>query len=133
MDIRDKVRTVVKTRKDLGGFTYSPKSDLVFDVMCQHEGMALFRELVSGNRHFRADRRIYLIAVTCRKDIRVDDTLRRGYEMIAGSSNQPLIGYWKNPAGDSYLDAVAAGFVSDLGVPRSKGRSDNSSDILKIL
>ena len=110
VDIQNKILAVIKTRDDSGGFTYSPKSDLVFDVRRRHECLALFRELVRGNRRFRTDRPVYLIAVTCRKNIEMDDTLRQGYEMISESSNQPLIGYWRSPTGDPYLDAVAARF-----------------------
>ncbi|RNJ77563.1 MAG: hypothetical protein EB828_00665 [Nitrosopumilus sp. D6] len=70
-----------------------------------HEALTLFRELIRGSRDFQADQPIYLIAITCHKSIEVDDVLRTGYETIARSSNQPLIGYWR-PPGRSYLDAV---------------------------
>ena len=90
----------------LRGFTYSPKSDLVFDVESAYETLALFRELVRGNRHFRADLPLYLIAVTDHVGIEVDDTVRAGYEEVAMLSNQPVIGYWVSDVGTPHLDAV---------------------------
>ncbi|RNJ75978.1 MAG: hypothetical protein EB828_03815 [Nitrosopumilus sp. D6] len=103
-----RVCVVVEMWKYLKGFTYSPKSDLVFDVDNLHEALALFRELVRNGKNFLVNHPIYLIAVTCRKNIKVDDTLKDGYEKILKISNQPLIGYWNNSEGSSYLDAVVA-------------------------
>ena len=102
-----RVCTVVEMWKNLKGFTYSPKSDMVFDVENLRDGLALFQELVRNSKNFLANHTIYLIAVTCRKNTKVDDTLREGYEVVAEFSNQPLIGYWKDPKGGYYLDAVA--------------------------
>ncbi|RNJ79068.1 MAG: hypothetical protein D9C04_05810 [Nitrosopumilus sp. B06] len=105
--IRDGIRAAVKAYGHLKGFTYSPKSGLVFNVEGLHDTLTLFRELIRGSRDFQADQPIYLIAVICHKSIEVDDVLRKGYETIARFSNQPLIGYW-NPPGRSYLDAVVS-------------------------
>ena len=106
--ILDMIRAAVKAWKHLDGFTYSPKSGLVFDVKNIHECLALFRELVRGSENFLADRPIYLVAVTRHSNTEIDDDLREGYEKIARASSQPLIGYWKDSRGRSYLDAVVA-------------------------
>ncbi|RNJ75660.1 MAG: hypothetical protein EB830_05785 [Nitrosopumilus sp. H13] len=106
--IRDRIEMIVTAWLHLEGFTYNPKPDLIFDVNNLHEALALFLDLVRGNRHFQADLPIYLVAVTHHASTKVDDVLRDGYETISRSSNQPLIGYWKNFEGESYLDAVAA-------------------------
>ncbi|RNJ77134.1 MAG: hypothetical protein EB829_07080 [Nitrosopumilus sp. H8] len=103
-----RLHVVVEMWKSLKGFTYSPKSDQVFDAYNRHEALALFLELIRGNRDFLADRWIYLIAVTCHSSTGIDDTLRRGYEMISKFSNQPMMGYWKDSRGRPYLDAVVA-------------------------
>ncbi|RNJ79724.1 MAG: hypothetical protein D9C04_03890 [Nitrosopumilus sp. B06] len=104
--ILDMVRAAVKAWMSLKGFTYSPKSGLVFDVDYLHEGLALFIELIRGNRDFRVELPIYLVAITHHASTEADDVLKRGYETISRSSNQPLFGYWKDPAGRPYLDAV---------------------------
>ncbi|RNJ78276.1 MAG: hypothetical protein EB830_00420 [Nitrosopumilus sp. H13] len=130
--IQDKIRAAMELWSHLKGFTYSPKSDTVFDVEYLHEALALFRELVRGGRHFRADRPIYLVAVTHHTGIEIDDTLRDGYEAITKFSNQPLIGYWKDPDGRSYLDAVVvAQFINEEGAIR-EGKKHGQEFILKI-
>ncbi|RNJ77915.1 MAG: hypothetical protein EB830_01060 [Nitrosopumilus sp. H13] len=106
--ILTRLHVVVEMWKSLKGFTYSPKSDLVFDAYNRHEALALFLELIRGSRDFLVDRPIYLIAVTCHSSTEIDDDLRKGYEKIARGSNQPLIGYWKDYLDWTHLDAVVA-------------------------
>ncbi|RNJ80404.1 MAG: hypothetical protein D9C04_01595 [Nitrosopumilus sp. B06] len=131
-EIWAKIRAAVKACMGLEGFTYSPKSGLVFDVEHLHEGLALFRELIRGGRDFEVDLPIYLIAVTCHTSIEIDDVLRRGYETITRFSNQPLIGYWKTPAGRPYLDAVVPlQFISKNAAIR-EGKKHGQEFILAI-
>ncbi|RNJ76612.1 MAG: hypothetical protein EB828_02670 [Nitrosopumilus sp. D6] len=126
------IRAAVKAWMSLKGFTFSPKSGLVFDVDYLHEGLALFIELIRGSRDFKVDLPIYLIAVTCHTSIEIDDALRDGYERIARFSNQPLIGYWKDPAGRPYLDAVVPlQFISKNAAIR-EGKKHGQEYILAI-
>lgn len=88
------------------GFTWSPKSRLRYDITAMSQASAMFLELVRGSRDFRPDLPIYLIAITCNTDISINRTLRKGYEILARKTNQPLIGYWRDSLGIRYLDAV---------------------------
>ena len=106
LSVRAMIVAAVAEHMHLLGFTYSPKSDLVYCVKSRHDGLALFRELVRGNKDFRADLPVYLIALTHHASTEVDHVVKAGYEGVSERSNQPLIGFWTNPKGVSYLDAV---------------------------
>lgn len=116
----------------LDGFTYSPKLDVVYDVTDRIQCKALYQELARGNRAFRSDLPIYLIAVTCHASIETDGILRHGYEKVAGKSNQPLIGYWRNPEGRVFLDAVLPAQFINMGGAIKEGKNHEQEFILRI-
>ena len=130
-EIRRGIQTALELWKFLMGFTYSPKSGTVSDVDELYECLALFIELVRGNRDFRADRPVYLVAFTCNTSTKVDNVLKEGYEKVTRISNQPLIGYWKSAA-RAYLDAVAPlQFISKNAAIR-EGKKHGQEYILAI-
>ena len=130
--MRGNLYSVVESYKHLPGFTYSPKSGLVFDVRVVSDGRALFRELIRGRKDFLADRPVYLIAFTNHLDTDIDNVLRDKYEEVSKFSNQPLIGYWKDSKGRTYLDVVAvAQFISKKTAIR-EGKRYGQEYILEI-
>ncbi len=97
---------IIADLADWSGFTWSPKSNRRYDVRKLDQSNALYKELSRGNRKFRIDRPIYLIATTCNTDISVNAVLRRAYEKLMLITNQPLIGYWVDEYGTKHLDTA---------------------------
>ncbi len=112
--IKGPLGIVIANLKGHDAFTWSPKSNLQYNVKILKQALCLFWELVEGNGHFRPDIPVYLIATTCNKDISVNIVLRRAYEKLVKITNQPLIGYWFDDDGDAYLDTVlVAQFINE--------------------
>ncbi|RNJ79838.1 MAG: hypothetical protein D9C04_03500 [Nitrosopumilus sp. B06] len=131
-DILGMICAAVKAWGHLKGFTFSPKSNQIFDVRKTYDCLALFQELVRGDKNFRVDRPIYLVAVTCNASAKTNDTLRDGYERIAKASNQPMIGYWKSFTKKSYLDAVTVTQFINREDAIMEGKRHGQEFILKI-